>query len=84
MMCYQAVREYGARDNPDAASGVAKRIREAVRILADHPAAGRPGRVPLTREIIVSGTPYILPYRLRAGAVEILRVLHAAQEWPGW
>ncbi len=78
----QAVREYIAHDNPDAAADIAKRIRETVRILADHPAAGRPGRVPHTREIIVSGTPYIIPYRLRAGAVEILRVLHAAQEWP--
>ncbi len=35
-----------------------------------------------TREAVVTGTPYILPYRIRANAVEILRVLHAAQEWP--
>ncbi len=78
----KVVREYIARDDPTAAGEVARRIREAVRIVADYPAAGRPGRVPHTREVIVNGTPYIIPYRIRAGMVEILRVLHAAQEWP--
>lgn len=78
----KAVRAYIAQDSPASAAEVAGRIREAVRILADFPVAGRPGRVPDTREYIVSGTPYILPYRVRAGMVEILRVLHAAQRWP--
>jgi toxin ParE1/3/4 len=31
---------------------------------------------------VVSGTPYIVPYRLRADRVEVLRVLHAARKWP--
>ncbi len=78
----QAVRAYIARDNPAAAADIARRIREAVQILTDYPAAGRVGRVPHTREVVVSGTPYILPYRIKADAVEILRVLHAAQKWP--
>lgn len=78
----KAVREYIARDNPAAAAEVAERIRGAVRILTDYPAAGRAGRVPHTREVVGSGTPYILSYRIKANAVEILRVLHAAQEWP--
>ena len=78
----QAVRAYVARDDPDAAADVARRIREAVQILARYPAAGRVGRVPHTREIVVSGTPYLLPYRVKSNAVEILRVLHAAQKWP--
>jgi len=78
----KAVRAYIARDNPTAAADIARRIREAVQILIDYPAAGRVGRVPHTREVVVSGTPYILPYRIKANAVEILRVLHAAQKWP--
>jgi toxin ParE1/3/4 len=78
----KALRTYIAHDNPAAAAEVAQRIREAVRILADDPAAGRLGRVPHTREFVVSGTPYILPYRVRGNAVEVLRVLHAAQKWP--
>jgi toxin ParE1/3/4 len=78
----KAVRTYIARDNPSAAADIAQRIRNAVKILGDYPAAGRAGRVPNTRELVVAGTPYILPYRVRAESVEILRVLHGAQQWP--
>ncbi len=78
----KAVRAHIARDNPAAAADIAHRIREAVRTLTNYPATGRVGRVPHTREVVVSGTPYIIPYRIKANAVEILRVLHAAQKWP--
>jgi len=78
----KALRTYIARDNPSAAADIAQRIRDAVKILGDYPAAGRAGRVPNTRELVVAGTAYILPYRVRAESVEILRVLHGAQEWP--
>ena len=39
----KAVRTYIARDNPSAA--VAQRLRDAVKLLGDYPAAGRAGRV---------------------------------------
>jgi toxin ParE1/3/4 len=78
----KAVRTYIARDNPSAAVDIAQRIRDAVKLLGDYPAAGRAGRVPNTRELVVTGTPYILPYRVSAESVEILRVLHGAQQWP--
>jgi toxin ParE1/3/4 len=61
---------------------VAQHIREAVAILRDYPAAGRPGRVPNTRELTITSTPYILPYRVRGEMVEILRVLHGARKGP--
>ncbi|HET6521471.1 MAG TPA: type II toxin-antitoxin system RelE/ParE family toxin, partial [Geminicoccaceae bacterium] len=50
--------------------------------LAQHPESGRPGRVPGTRELVVSGTPYIVPYRVQGNTVQILRVLHGARKWP--
>ena len=78
----KTVRTYITRDNPSAAADIGKRIRDAVKILGDYPAAGRAGRVPNTRELVVAGTSYILPYRVRAQSVEILRVLHGAQQWP--
>jgi toxin ParE1/3/4 len=78
----KALRRYIARDNSSAAADVAQRIRDATKLLGDYPAAGRPGRVPGTRELVVAGTPYLLPYRVRAESVEILRVLHGAQKWP--
>jgi toxin ParE1/3/4 len=74
--------EYIARDNADAAARVVARIATSIDRLAAHPASGRPGRVPGTRELVVSGTPYIVPYRVRRDTIEILRVFHAARKWP--
>ena len=59
-----------------------QRIRAAVDQFADYPNMGRTGRVSLTRELIIGGTPWIIVYRVRAGGVEIIRVLHGAQLWP--
>jgi toxin ParE1/3/4 len=59
-----------------------ERIYDSVGLLARHPEIGRPGRVPGTRELIVSGSPYIVPYRIRGEEIEIITVLHAARLWP--
>jgi toxin ParE1/3/4 len=53
-----------------------------VDILARHPFAGRKGRVPDTRELVISGTPFLVAYRIEKKEVRILAVLHAAREWP--
>ena len=71
-----------AADNPRAAREMVGRVHAAVEHLRDHPELGRVGRVPGTRELIVAGTPYIVPYRVRGGAVEVLRLFHGAQRGP--
>ncbi len=76
------VRKYIAEYNPHAAQDVAERISIATTYLKDHPAIGRSGRVEGTRELVIPGLPYIIPYRVKANVIEILRVLHAAREWP--
>lgn len=73
--------QYIAVDNPPAARTVTT-IFAAVDRLARHPAMGRSGRVPGTRELVVSGTPYVIPYRVRGGVLEVLRAFHAARQWP--
>jgi toxin ParE1/3/4 len=78
----EAEADYIAEDNPAAAHRLVQRITRAVDLLAKNPAMGRPGRVSGTRELVVADTPYIVPYRVRANAVEILRVFHAARKWP--
>ena len=78
----QALRQYIAQDKPSAAKRLAKRILKAVNLLSDQPGMGRPGRVLGTREVVVSSTPYIVPYRVKNNSIEILRVLHVAMEWP--
>ena len=57
-------------------------MRAAAARLLDNPALGRPGRVPGTRELVVAGTPYILPYRVQGEIIQILHVLHGARRWP--
>ena len=78
----QTELEFIREENPAAASRMAREIFTAADRLGKFPAMGRAGRVPGTRELVVAGSPYILPYRVRAGAVEILRVFHAARKWP--
>ncbi len=73
---------YIANDSSKAATSVGVRIAEATQNLARHPGLGRPGCVPNTRELMISGTPYVVPYRVRGDSVEVLRVLHAARRWP--
>ena len=74
--------DYIARDNPDAAKRIVSRLWSAVKSLATQPEMGGPGRVFGTRELIVSGTPFIVPYRIVKSEIHILRVLHGAREWP--
>jgi toxin ParE1/3/4 len=76
------VRRYIGDRNRSAARRVARRILESVNLLTRFPAIGRPGRVPHTRELVVTDTPYLVPYRVRGDVVEILRVLHGARRWP--
>jgi plasmid stabilization system protein ParE len=74
--------EYIAQENPAAAFKTVLRIRRTVDFLAAHAGIGRPGRVPGTRELVITGTPFIVPYRVGADEVEVLRVFHAARKWP--
>ncbi len=63
---------------------VLKIINRAGLILSNNPEAGRLGRVRNTRELVISGIPFIVIYRKVQSRqrVEILRVLHDAQQWP--
>ena len=70
-----------ANQNPEAAVYLVERIETAVRKLASNPALGQPGRLLGTRELVISGTPYIIPYRVRGKALEILRVLYSSTKW---
>ena len=78
----EAEADYIAEDNPAAADRLVQRLMRAVNLLGKNPAMGRPGRVSGTRELVVGDTSFIVPYRVRAYAVEILRVFHAARKWP--
>ena len=78
-----SLRAYIAEDDPAAARQVVLRIIHDIEELLPHnPHMGRPGRVPGTRELVVSKTPYVVPYRAQRTAIQILRVYHGARRWP--
>jgi toxin ParE1/3/4 len=68
--------------SPQGADRVVDQIYQAVGTLEQFPFAGRPGRVAGTREMVVTTTRYIVAYRIRNEAVQILAVMHGAQRWP--
>ena len=73
---------YIAQDSPQSAAAFVQHLMASAQMLVQHPQMGRPGRVPGTRELVVTRYPYILPYRVRGQNVEILRVFHTARKWP--
>lgn len=73
---------YISIDDPFAASIVVSRIMDAVKILAEQPNLGRPGRIPGTRELVVAKPRCIVPYRVKRQTIEILRVFHTSRRLP--
>jgi toxin ParE1/3/4 len=76
-----AIVDYISDDNPDAAQRLKDEIEAKADKLPEHPKLYRPGRVVGTREMVVRPN-YLVIYTEDAEAVTILRVLHAAQQWP--
>lgn len=77
-----AIQEHIEHDSQDAARRVAERILECVDRLQEQPLMGRPGRVRGTRELVIAGTPYIAPYRVKGDVMEMIAVFHGRQKWP--
>jgi toxin ParE1/3/4 len=76
--------DYIAARNPRAAIDQGDKIAHQIDQLLAHPGMGRPGRVDDTRELVISGTPFVVVYRHRPRAqrIELLRVLHGARMYP--
>ncbi len=77
-----AIREYIEKDSEQSAALVAARILEVVDLLQSHPNMGRPGRLANTRELVISGTPYIIPYRVHRERIELMAVFDSHRQWP--
>ena len=61
---------------------VVNRVHSATaRLLSANPFIGRPGSIEGTRELVISGTPYIVAYRVTV--IEVLFVQHGAREVAG-
>jgi toxin ParE1/3/4 len=76
-----AIIDYISDDNPDAAQALKDEIESKAAMLRTHPNAFRQGRADGTRELVVRSN-YVVVYLVDVQAISILRVLHAAQQWP--
>ena len=76
-------RDYIALSNSEeVAEGIAMRIVTTIQQLTAFPMSGRSGRVPGTRELVISNTPFIAAYAIDHGRIVILAIYHGAQQWP--
>ncbi|MDL2313835.1 type II toxin-antitoxin system RelE/ParE family toxin [Desulfovibrio sp. OttesenSCG-928-C14] len=77
----EAITEYIARDNLQAALALDDFIRDAANGLPAFPRQGKPGRIPGLRELVVHEN-YIVVYEIAEDEINIITVLHAARQWP--
>lgn len=73
--------EYIAQDNPSAAIDLDLEFEAKAENARQRPKLYKPGRMKGTREIVVRPN-YVMVFRITGDLIEILRVLHTAQQWP--
>ena len=78
----ESIRTYIASENPQAAQKVAAALVKSFGLLSRNPEIGRPSEAGGIREWSVPGLPYLIPYRIKDGSIEILRVFHASRDRP--
>ena len=70
-----------APSHPQFAQPTVRRLYAEIRELSHFPSRGRPGRETGTRELILTGLPYVIVFRTGDQLIEILRIYHGAQNW---
>ncbi|CAM4066676.1 type II toxin-antitoxin system RelE/ParE family toxin [Roseateles saccharophilus] len=76
-----AIMEFIGQDNPAAALQLDEDFEAKAEQACRSPTLYKPGRMKGTREIVVRPS-YVMVYQVEADAVVVVRVLHAAQQWP--
>ena len=76
-----AIFDFIADDNLQAAVDMDRLLRKSGNSLALFPYKGRLGKVAKTRELIAHPN-YIVVYRIIDDNIQILSILHAAQQYP--
>ena len=66
----------------EIATRITMHIATSVQQLATFPMSGRSGRVPGTRELVISNSPFVVAYRIEKERIVILAIYHGAQQWP--
>lgn len=69
-------------NNKEIATRITMQIATGVQQLAAFPMSGKTGRVPGTRELVISNTPFVAAYAIDKADIVILAIYHGAQLWP--
>ncbi|WP_434605565.1 type II toxin-antitoxin system RelE/ParE family toxin [Pseudomonas sp. R1-7] len=78
-----SIHEYYAHTiGPDDADEVILTILETLQQLQRFPGSGRPSLAPDIRELVLTRYPFVAPYRLVQGQLQVLRILHQRTERP--
>ena len=74
------IYDYIVEANPDYAAKTLLRIETAIDNLSNHPQLGRVSRHNGARELIISGTPYIVAYTRDKGYLNIISIIHSSRK----
>ncbi len=76
----ESLHTYSADDKPGAAAVTVETVVAGIEALVRHPEMGRKGRIAGTRELVIA--PYVIAYRMRKTAIDILAIIPGARRWP--
>lgn len=76
--------DYIEAENAAAAQRMEARVVDAIGMLADHPFAGRMGRIASTRQFAVPQSPFLIVYKVdrTQGVLTIVAVFDGRCRWP--
>ena len=78
----ERITDYLFEKTPEHAPELIRAIYNAPSALLEFPRRGRPGKKDGTRELVLSPLPYIVVYRVWGDVIQLVRILHGAQDWP--
>lgn len=76
----ESLSDYISEDRAAAASAMVESILAGIAELGRHPEMGRTGRAAGTCELVIA--PYVVAYRARRTAIEVLAIIHGVRRWP--
>ncbi len=77
---YSIIANIRQQDSADAARHVAAQLKTQLNKLSEFPESGRAGGCEGTREVVLTGQPYIAIFEHKKNIVTVVRVLYGAEE----
>jgi len=77
-----AIFAYIAADKESAAMKQIRLILATIHQLETFPKSGRPINLGKTRVLAISGTPYVVHYRIHKDAIKLMAIVHGAMNKP--